>query len=292
MQSVTGNQGQIELKDHIVRLHSVLSGAESSERLDMNLAGDPNWGGVCYSLQIAASIREVVADITETDISGIAMYGGASAEFDSAHSDLTSRYVRALIVFQFVWTAYEAMRDFTKLGRVIISKNINKTREIFDIAGPLSNFFPFLRSNLLESASLCISERKLGKQIGRTLCANADATNFEMAADLARRFRHHLYHGGDSIPLPDRWDEADASMEQLPIRRLSVVSRLVLMLIQVTAITCLRCPLSPVDDEWDECGSAPSLRARLFTLHIRSEDCNLQDCGSSKQLVLPLDILL
>lgn len=241
------------IQEHIVRLHGAISECTGQGSLNAHKTTARGWEGVRYALQMAAGLRSVVVDTTQVDETGAWAYCNAGADFDDAHSEVASSYMAALIVFNFIWTAYENAREISLFGALLTGKSRNKTKELSHLTGGLSDNLAFLRSEFYTAADLCHRGGGLNGELTRVF-KNIDGSYAELCADLARRFRHHVYHGGDAVPFPEEEygepiNKKTARAISPVVLRFSAVGRLLLMLIQLIALSCLDDPASLIRDE-------------------------------------------
>ncbi|RRN63489.1 hypothetical protein [Caulobacter sp. 602-1] len=248
------------LKDHIVRVHELLLACVVKGALRSARPADASWEGVRYALQMAASLEDVFADTAVTDDGAMYMCSGA-AEFEFSHSEMASKYMAGLITFNFLWSAYEGAREISPYGRVLTGRAGNKSRELSRLTAGASEGLPYFRACLHGALTICQRGGGLDEHIRATVARSAGSTA-ELAADLCRTFRHHVYHGDDKVPEPSDWGAEDLSglrsdkrvVQKSPqIDRFYAVCRLALMNIQLMIISSLESAGAFVEDfEFDD----------------------------------------
>lgn len=249
-------------RDHIARLHHVLAYADAPGQLQG--CKDQSWSAVTYQLQMAASIQGVDADTGYVDLRGSSAYCEPAADYDAEQSRLASLYASALVIFNFVWSAYEAA---TKAGAGDFLPKEHTTfraRELMALHETVAYDLPAFRHVAENAHRRVLHVGDLEGDRGKIdLYARGSAAQ---AAELVRLFRNHLAHGNDAPPVPDQ-DHALCRTV-----RFYKVARLLLLLIQIIAIQALE-PLDALyDDEWhaDEPGCADrTTRDMLINLHLK-----------------------
>jgi hypothetical protein len=278
-----------DFDEHLVQLHSVIAACDAEQLLAAENGNDGDWRGVCYALQMAASVQEVTADTTKVDTTGSWSFCRASAEFDASHSAVASRYMKRLVVFNFLWAAYENARAISAFGTTLTSRSPTKTRDLSRLTNGLSDNLALFSDELREAGYACHRGGGLDKDLIK-IHRNADNSIAERSADLVRHFRHHIFHGDDTIPLPDD-PECGPGLTRTSavLKRFSSVSRLILMLIQLMAMTSLtdhELSFADInglnhDDDIDATDGKYTLIELLSYLHLAEEKIYATTKGSS-----------
>ncbi|HWW24904.1 MAG TPA: hypothetical protein VNZ85_03300 [Caulobacter sp.] len=201
--------------------------------LDDLIVRSSNWESVLYPLKMAASLKGLEADTTQGSPPDFGLCE-AAASYDAAHSQAASGYVSGLIVFSFVWWAWEATKDMTQFGVALTRGKSNRRAVLSGLTAGLCEHLPGLRTVLDETLDLCQQAGDFADELKKLELI--DTSDAQRAADLARRFRNYVFHGDDQVPMPDDWDdEGVAAKKDTPagILRFYAMSRLVLMLIQL-----------------------------------------------------------
>jgi hypothetical protein len=248
-------------RDHIARLHHVLAYAHTPGQLGN--CRDQSWSGVNYHLQMAASIEDVEADTGYVDLRGSSAYCEPVADYDAEHSRLASQYASALIIFNFVWAAYEGAIKVGAPDFLPKEHTAFRGRELMALheatASSLSAFEDITRNahrRLLHVGDLEGDRAKIDRY---------PPGSAAQAAELVRLFRNHLAHGSDAPPAPDQDHALCRTI------RFYKLARLLLLLIQVIAIQALDPPDALYVDDWndDEPGrTARTTRDMLVNLHL------------------------
>lgn len=248
-------------RDHIARLHHVLAYAHGPGQLE-DFDGQ-SWSAVTYQLQMAASIEDVEADMGYVDLRGSAGYCEPAADHDVRHSRLASQYASALVIFNFVWAAYEAAIKVGAVDFLPKEHTAFRGRELMALhettASSLPAFNHIVRNAHRRVLHIGDLERDRAK-VDRHAPGSA-----AQGAELARLFRNHLAHGSDAPPVPDQDHGLCRTV------RFYKLARLLLLLIQITAIQALDPADALYDDDWhdDEPGCAErTTREMLVNLHL------------------------
>jgi hypothetical protein len=226
----------VPLRDHIVALFRAVLSCGSEEQFENFRRSDDAWPGVTYALQMAASLDDVFADPSYVDDSEAGLWCSPAWERDEEDREAASKYVAALITFNFVWNAYEAAIEISADDLFPKDKVPVRGRRLFQaetqLAAGVLGFEPSFR-------------------VARQICARLpaikdDIENIEMkyslsgaaaAAELGRVFRNYIVHGADRIPI----DSSGAACA-----RFYSVTRLLLLLIQLLVLRRLKEPTSLV----------------------------------------------
>jgi hypothetical protein len=111
---------QRPLREHIAALCKAIISCGPLGILRENEDEYEPWPGVVYALQMAASLDDVFADPSIIDDSEAAYWCEGAWDSDERDRESASKYVAALITFNFVWTAYvEKQRVFEASTRYL-----------------------------------------------------------------------------------------------------------------------------------------------------------------------------
>lgn len=227
--------------------------------------GQDPWPGTLYALHMAVSIEDVFVDPSYTDESNAALYCEPAWEFDEKQREQSSKYVAALTIFNFVWIAYEAAiehalgPDFSKEKLPVQARKFLKgTGKNFE-----ESLVAFEPSYKLASR-ICVRIADIRGDI-ELIESKYGLSGAAAAAELARIFRNHIFHGKDSTPL-----SGGLSM----VAHFYAATRLLLMLIQLLLLHTARdidatIPLSLIHDDK---GNRPA-RDVLLNLHRPEARC-------------------
>lgn len=253
----------VPFRDHIARLHHVLAYANAPGQLEEN--AEETWSAVTYQLQMAASIQQVEADTGYVDLRGGGEYCEPVADHDAEHSRLASEYAAGLVVFNFLWSAYEAAIKAGAADFLPKERTSFRGRELLALHASTANGLPAF-GQITENAARRVFH------VGDLESARSKLDRFPpgsaaRAAELARLFRNHLAHGSDSPPTPDQEHALCRTV------RFYKVARLLLLLIQIVAIQALKFDDALYDDDWHadepECADRTT-KDMLRELHLAS----------------------
>lgn len=187
------------------------------------------WPGVTYALQMAASLDDVFVDPSAIDDSEAAFWCGSAWDSDEEDRELASKYVAALITFNFVWMAYEGAVELAANGEFRRDKIPVRGRKIMLAEAALTRKIPGLPF-LYRAAKFGFDKRDTLKAELSDKLAEHKLADASAAAELGRIFRNYIVHGQDPSPLLDsRW----------ACYRFYSISRLMLVLIQVLVLRSL-----------------------------------------------------
>lgn len=253
----------VGFRDHVLRLHQVLVQAQFQDGLLGT--GARGWNAVTYQLQMAASISDVVADTSVVNPTASYMLCEPAADYEDRHSRLASSYAAGLIVFNFLWAAYEAAikagadEDFHPKQHTAF-----RGRELMRICevdarqlGCLPAIVRHAAHKALHVGDLRDAEKKL---------AAFETGSAAYGAELVRLFRNHLAHGDDAPPTPDQHHSFCRTV------RFYSLSRVLLLMIQLIGHQALLDPICAYNEEWrDEDGKVPiAIGELLLGVHLHS----------------------
>lgn len=220
--------GLVPLRRHMQGLGSLII------RLDQQWEGG---AAIFEQLRLAYSLTEVSAD---TDINEDSFWCGHAADYEDVSSELAAKHLAGTIVFNLVWTAYEAAveeasnRDLRNHPKGAAGRDL--LRELFG-----HRPMPGLRSSLLDALELHPHDLKSikGPEVKAALSTGCWAS---LAAEHLRRFRNASVHGDITLPEPEDWGRTSKYVvDQDPaIRRFGAHIRLTLLLIQALMIVAVR----------------------------------------------------
>ncbi|MDO5756882.1 MAG: hypothetical protein Q4P24_05110 [Rhodobacterales bacterium] len=221
--------------------------------------GQNPWPGTFYALHMAVSIEDVFVDPAYIDESDSALYCDPAWEFDEEQREQSAKYVAALSIFNFTWTAYEAAIE-NALGPEYSNDKIPvQARKFFKVSDEQCwDTMRAFRGSYRVAKQICSRIPDLQGDI-ELIETKYGLTGAAAAAELVRIFRNHIFHGKDSTPL---WGGL------AKVSHFYATTRLLLMLIQNLLLLKARdtesdIPLSLVIEEK---GNRPA-RFVLLNLH-------------------------
>ena len=213
------------IRDHIIALQQVIVSCGRMGLLEGGVVDD-TWPGTTYALQMAASIEDVFADPSVTDDSESSMWCRPAYEHDEEQREFASKYVAALIIFNFVWNAYEAAVEEAAGDAFSREKTPVRGRKTFSLYPAIGSSMPGFENSFRFARKLCSEVTELQSAIdeirSKYLLEGAAA-----AAELGRLFRNYIAHGGERMP---------TFAGPMAVARFYAVSRLLLMLIQMLIV--------------------------------------------------------
>lgn len=226
----------VPLREHVVSLFRAILSCGFEEQFESFSRSDDAWPGVTYALQMAASLDDVFVDPAYVDDSEAGLWCSSAWESDEDDREAASKYVAALIMFNFVWNAYEAAIEISAGGLFPKDKLPVRGRRLFQAE-------PQLAVGVLGFEQSYRVARHLS---GRLTEIQDDIENIERkyalsgaaaAAELGRIFRNYIVHGADC-------DAINGS--RAACARFYSMTRLLLLLIQVLVFRRLKEPTTPV----------------------------------------------
>lgn len=211
-------------RDHIAELVRAIFSAGHEGQLPGVEQAYEAWPGVCYPLQMAASIEDVFADPSIIDDSESWAWCSPAWESDEEHREQASKYVAGLTIFNFVWMAYEDAIRESHISQYRKDKLPVQARKHFADHSDRTDDMPLLALSYRLARHLCLQDDVLTDEIGK-IEGTYGLKGASAAAELVRVFRNYIIHGSDPIPidyLPGDWAFA----------RFYAMSRLLLLLIQ------------------------------------------------------------
>jgi hypothetical protein len=215
------------MREHVAALLSAIVSSAISNVIASDSLQDP-WPAVLYPLQMAASIEDVFADPSFVDDSGAWEMCSDAWDSDETDREEASKYVAALVFFNFVWAAYEGAITECCPGAPGEKLPVLGRKFLLTGASDSSEFPSFLDSYRM-ARNYCLRDAALRSKIERSE-AKYPMRSEAAAAELARIFRNHIVHGNDAIPPNgDTWS----------CFRFYSVSKMCLILIQMLVVTRL-----------------------------------------------------
>jgi hypothetical protein len=215
---------------------------------------------------MAASIEDLAADTSYVDLRGSYLMCRPAQEYEDRHSALASRYAAALVVFNFLWAAYEGAIKVGAANFMPTQSTAFRGRELMKrLEGDATSLNCLAPINA--HAAQCVLH--IGDlSDARPKLAKFPAGSAAFAAELARLFRNHLAHGDDSPPEPD------APHGECRAVRFYALGRLLLLLMQLIASQTL-IPGDPgyEDDDEDDLFDGRQRSFREVLLNLQFEAC-------------------
>lgn len=253
----------LPIRRHIAVLHRLLSRLRRAldEAVDVH-----EWDAVLYGLQMAASISDVEADTGYVEHPQVFALCEPSIDYEHGHSEMASKYVAGLSVFSFLWVAYEAMVACTATGelRELLKGRLGERgRRLLEARPALGPRLEGMVEIVRNAGHICLRGGLMEERVEDAYGKYRPAPVF--AAELAREFRNHLFHGEDAVPdHPDWAYGADEALSQARLARFYAVGQVLLVLIQGLAVVQLEAQGGAWVDEDGEDAVQTLLR-----LHIR-----------------------
>ncbi|WP_029911662.1 hypothetical protein [Caulobacter sp. UNC358MFTsu5.1] len=219
--------------------------------------GDFAWPGVIDALQMAASIDDVFTNPAYVDDSDAFMFCESVADFDDRQSEYSAKYTAAMIVFNFVWNAYEAAIEISAGSAFPKDKTPVRARRLFAAEPELDLLVTGFAMSHGVAHNICGHIRELAPDVA-AIKAKYKLKGAAAAAELCRLFRNYIVHGRDVTPTTESY---------IPARRFYAVVRLLLLLIQLLVMRQLvdRDGIVPLTVHGD--GEATKAGSYLGNLH-------------------------
>ncbi len=231
-----------------------------------------DWSDAAEWLYTAASVDHVTIDTTRFDDS--VMMCRPAWEYESARSELLTRLVTQLTIFNFVWGAFET------LVKVIDPPKVPK--DIKPGAGSIDAVLFYLKNEYEPKLTVECYQEVLNDLAGllRTLPQYGNLSgHFKlqphvgisgMGINVIRRLRNKMAHGTMTLPLPDVNNAPSARDAEL----VESSSRLVLLTVQMLLRAYFKDETFDVDCLRDGDGSDEDedVHSVLMRLHLRMSD--------------------
>lgn len=240
----------LPFRDHVSELYRVVRRLSEGQSLGCEPCA---WSSVLYGLRMAASIEDVDADTGYVEDPLVFALCEPSIDYEGAQSEMASKYVAAVSIFNFLWLAYEAAVTATAPGELRrLAREARcgeRGRRLLEARPEMSALF----RGVNDLARLALLQcRKGGLMPAR--CARVEehyaGRGLVTAAELCREFRNFLYHGEDEAPHHEDW--GDPVTSRCRIFRIYTVSRLVLYLIQAMCWIEHREPAAGFEGEFED----------------------------------------
>lgn len=211
----------LDLRSHCAALFRAIVSLGYSERIANTCRQDDPLPGVINALSMAGGIESFVANPAFVNDSEASLWCGTAWEAEKEERAYASAYAEGLVVFNFIWNAYEAAIESSSDGKFGKDKIPVQARRLMaaesEQAGKVRNMGVLYRA----ARHFCLLDDRLKKEIA----ASESKYKLEMpaaAAELVRIYRNHVLHGREAPPI--------YNMD--PCWRLHTIERLLLVLIQ------------------------------------------------------------
>ena len=152
-------------------------------------------------------------------------------DYEDAQSEMASKYVAGVAIFNFLWQAYESAVALTApselVGLLKEERLGERGRRLFE-ARPMLDRFAGLKDLVRLTLYQCREGQLLDKRLDK-LIAQYSGCDLVTAAEMPE-FRNFLFHGEDQVPHRENWGSEFVSRCRL--YRFYTVSRLLLYLLQ------------------------------------------------------------
>jgi len=155
-----------------------------------------SWEGVIYPLQMAASLEDVFADPSFIDDSAAEMYCSSVWDRNEIDRDSSSKYMAALIIFNFIWMAYESAVEVSSNGEFKKDAIAVRGRNILNNERMRISELPYFEKIYRVARYWCASNIRLKRSINEF----EEKYNIHYgaaSAELVRIFRNYIIHGDD-----------------------------------------------------------------------------------------------
>lgn len=220
----------LDFREHVAELYRVLLKLHDEEIASWEPC---RWSSVLYALRMAASIEDVEANTGFVEDPMVFALCEPTIDYENGQSEMSSKYVAAAAIFNFLWRAYEAMVSVTAPNDLV---RMNKEqrygergRRLLEARPQLTSHFRGI-SDLVKLALLQCRKGGLMNERCDRIEAKYRSNDLIAAAEIAREFRNFIFHGGDEAPGHEDW--SDIVTSRCRIFRFYSVSRLLLYLIQ------------------------------------------------------------
>lgn len=197
---------------------------------------------------MAASIEDVDADTGYVEDPMVFALCEVSIDYENAQSEMASKYVAAMTIFNFLWAAYEAAVSATlpdKFKGLLKDGRLGERgRRLFEEEPDLAEHFDGLSFALSLAVNYCSKGGLFDERLSRAR-QRFSKLDFVFAAELCREFRNFVFHGEDEVPSHPDWGDAHESISRL--RRFYAIGRLLILLIQALAWLSLPADTQEVD---------------------------------------------
>lgn len=251
----------LPLREHMAALYRAINACGYAEQFQGCDRAEFPWPGVTDAIQMAASLDDVFTDPAYVDDSEAYMFCESVADFDKRQGEYAAKYTAAMIIFNFVWNAYEAAIEISAGTAFPKDKSPVRARRIFANETKLEQSVTAFAPSHGFARRLCSRVPELAPDIA-AIASKYNLRGAAAAAELCRLFRNHIVHGRDVAPTTESY---------APSQRFYAVIRLVLLLIQLLVMRRLldRDGIVPLSIHGD--GEATKAGTYLGNLHRREE---------------------
>jgi hypothetical protein len=229
-------QQLVPIRDHIVALFRAILSCGFEEQFEDFNRSDDAWPGVTYALQMAASLDDVFVDPAYVDDSEAGLWCSSAWESDEDDREAGSKYVAALITFNFVWNAYEAAIEISA-GRLFPKDKMPvRGRRLFQTEPQLAVGVVSFEPSYRVARHLCGRLSEIEGDIS-AIDKKYNLAGAAAAAELGRIFRNYIVHGSDRDAI---------NGGRAACARFYSITRLLLLLIQLLVLRRLKEPTTPV----------------------------------------------
>ena len=213
----------ISEREHIARLYRII--ARDIEDCDAKFLGasETDWDTVLTPLHVASSIESLSANTSYVDDTHALDYCSTVADFEDAHSELMSQYIKELTVFAWVWLAFEKIID----ALCTVHRGGRTERAIAFIRAEVGAIrLPGLKNieqRICELAPTTVHEKAIK--------AAKSEPSF-LFVHLCREARNHILHGDTAIPNPQDMEDCIESERDSHVIFVCGLTQLVLFAIQ------------------------------------------------------------
>ncbi|PZW38958.1 hypothetical protein C8P66_13242 [Humitalea rosea] len=226
----------VPLREHMVALFRAIVVCDFEGQFGIRGQAEETWPGVIYALQMAASVEDVFADPSHVDDSEAGLWCSAAWEHDEEDREAASKYAAALIIFNFVWNAYEAATEISAGTLFSVDKVPVRARQLFKAEPGLTSDVWAFDISYRVARHICSKLPALKESVDsieKKYCLSGASA----AAELGRVFRNYIAHGADKMPIGD---------SRAACSRFYSVTRMLLLLIQLLILRRIQDPAQPV----------------------------------------------
>jgi hypothetical protein len=251
----------LPLRQHMAVLYRAINACGYAEQFEGYDRGDFAWPGVTDAIQMAASIDDVFTDPAYIDDSDAFLYCESVADFDAREREYAAKYTAAMIIFNFVWNAYEAAIEISAGNAFPKDKTPVRARRLFAEEVDLHQSIKAFERSLGVATHVCSRVPELAEDIA-AITTKYKLSGAAAAAELCRIFRNYIVHGRDDLPTNEGHQAT---------WRFYAIIRLLLLLVQLLVMRRLvdRQGIVPLSINGE--GEATTAGAYLANLHRRQE---------------------
>lgn len=264
-------------REHIARLYRAIHLCDVHALFDPAPSTAEGWAAVTYPLQMAASLTDAFADTSYVDDSDTALWCEAVANAEELHSEIAAKYIAGLVSFNFLWSAYEASISVAGRGKYPRDSTTVRARKLLLEFADLSSSVP-TADKLLRIAEYCCRRWPSGIQQYEQLKTEYSLSGLGAACELCRLFRNHIAHGDDQVPSAQgdwNFPRKGGGDANFAVYRFYTVGRLLLLLVQVLALTAIPEPKKARRFSQGVAGNGATPIDILTTLHLNESKHSL-----------------